>query len=131
METKVRVHRILKPLESFEIFTGEASEASKKSKIFLCLPIGVYKNPGPEGVAVFIYDDGLSWVEAGTQYEVKYDEISSVELLDGKGSSHIVFELVSGKHAEMPILGSRGNFHDSLEGLRFLDRVLADRKSGK
>lgn len=129
METIVRVHRILKPLESFEILTSESEVASRKSNEFPRLPIGVYKNPGRDGVAVYIYDDGLSWVDAGNQYEIKYDEIASVELLDGKGSSHLVFELMNGNSAGMPILGSRENFHDSLEVLRFLDRVLADRRS--
>ena len=131
METIARVHRILKPLESFEILASKSEDISKKSKKFPSLPIGVYRNPGREGVAVFVYDDGLSWDEAGSQYEIKYDEISKVDLPDDKRTTHLLVELMNGKHAALPILGSRGNFRDSLEVLRFLDRVLADRKSDK
>lgn len=61
---------------------------------------------------------------------IRFSEVVSVSLPEGKSSKAICFVLNDGESAVVPFTGG-DNFSDSLEVLRFLDRVINDAKKLK
>jgi hypothetical protein len=75
---------------------------------------------------VAVFADGMSWTEAEGEISVRFAEIVDVSLPREKQSEALSLRLNDGRELRLPIRGRRGRCYDSLEFLRFLDRVRED-----
>jgi len=125
MHPSIRAHRILKRLAGYRNWTGEEVPPNHKGKLGDL--IGSYSpETGDGSEAIWIFSEGLCWIAEGVVAQVAYKDIESVELGDEKNSRNLRLRLNSGEQHLLSVPGGTGPFHDSLEILRFLDRVLAD-----
>jgi hypothetical protein len=126
MNTAIRVHRILAALENYQN-AGQGDDWSSKSfGGHLGDLIGCYRNPDSQNDMVGIFVDGLAWFENSQAVNVRFDDIADVSLLNGKESEGLLLNLLDGKKLQLPVKGHRGRLFDSMEMLRFLDRVIQD-----
>ena len=88
--------------------------------------IGWYRNPGPEGEVIGIFADGMAWRESGRSIELRFADLAQVDLPSGKESEGLLLLLRDGRQQQLPVKGQRGRFFDSMEMLRFVDRVMQD-----
>lgn len=131
MNPSVRAYRILNPLQSYEAYSSAGAEerfpVPKDGEEFL----GIYRNdlnfPGSnvlfssDGIYIGRERDGEVWEF------VSYSQIQSVDLPAGAKPTHLMLGLCDGRCVLMTIAGvTKGRFFDSLEVLRFLDRVVLD-----
>ena len=126
MNVAIRAHRILLALTNFRKDDVEDSDRLKLSTEQLGTSVGYYQNPGLSGDTIGIFSGGLAWLESGRTASIRYSEIAEVTLTKGKESEGLVLKMHDGKHLLLPVRGQHGRFFDSLEMLRFLDRVLKD-----
>ena len=89
-------------------------------------PVGCYRNPGPGGAVIGVFADGLARREGGRSVELRFSDVAEVELPSGKESECLSLRLRDGRQLKLPVKGQRGPFFDSMEMLRFLDRVMHD-----
>jgi hypothetical protein len=68
----------------------------------------------------------LAWFEDGRSVAIRFADVSEVTLPSGKESEGLLLKMQDGKELRLPVEGQRGRFFDSMEMLRFLDRVLQD-----
>jgi hypothetical protein len=128
IDVSVRTHRILAALTNYENATGSNNLLLELHDNRLGEPIGYYRNPGEQrGDVIGIFANGLGWVDGAIEITLLFDDIESVELLNEKESLELVLNLRDGRMLRMPINGQRDRFVDSLEVLRFLERVIQDR----
>jgi len=71
-----------------------------------------------------IFTNGLIWFEGNNWVELRFSDIS--ELVLGKESEGLLLKIRDGRQLQLPVRGQRGRFFDSMEMLRFLDRVIED-----
>jgi len=126
MNTAVRAHRILGAMTHYQKASSTDDWLPKLANGQLGQPIGCYRNPGPEGEVIGIFADGLVWYEGGQSIELRFAEVSKVTLPSGKESEGLLLDMQDGKQLRLPVKGQRGHFFDSMEMLRFLDRVMQD-----
>lgn len=88
--------------------------------------IGSYRNPGPEGEVIGIFADGMAWRQSDRSIEIRFADLAQVELPSGKESEGLLLLLRDGRRQQLPVKGQRGRFFDSMEMLRFVDRVMQD-----
>ena len=88
--------------------------------------IGCYRNPEPEGEVVGIFADGMAWLESGRSIKLRFVDLAHAELPSGKESEGLLLLLRDGQRQQLPVKGKSGRFFDSMEILRFVDRVLQD-----
>jgi hypothetical protein len=125
MSPSVRAHRILSPLACYQ--EGRADDwQSKVSEEGLGEPIGCYQNPGEENDVIGIFTDGVAWSDKGHTSKVRFANIAEVTLPGGKESEGLLLRAHDGTNFHLPVRGRRGRFYDSLELLRFFDRVIGD-----
>lgn len=87
--------------------------------------LGLYKNPD-ENEQVLFTTQGVYLPETMKWRGVKYADIVSVDTPGDKKSTVLQLNLINGEIFLLPIRGmQKDRFFDSLEVLRFLDRVIA------
>ncbi len=122
MNAKIRAHRILRHLKNYQDAASNSllsAEASSLGQI-----IGVYRNL--DGINVFIYADGISWKNNRLTNQIRYLQIEAIKLPNSLRSKSLIVWLVDGTSHEVPFDGNDGKTFDSLEVLRFLERVRSD-----
>lgn len=88
--------------------------------------VGCYRNPGPDGEVIGIFAEGMAWRECGRSIEFRFADLTQAELPSGKESEGLLLLLRDGRQQQLPVTGQRGRFFDSMEMLRFVDRVMQD-----
>lgn len=126
MDTAVRAHRILGAMANYQKANSTDDSLLRLTNGRLGEPIGCYRNPEPEDDVIGIFADGLAWHEGGHSVELRFSDVSKVTLISGKESEGLLLNMQDGKQLRLPVRGQRGRFFDSMEMLRFLDRVMED-----
>lgn len=126
MHTAVRAHRILTALTNYQEAGKVDDWPAELSGVHLGEPIGWYRNPGPQGDVIGIFADGLGWSQNGQAVDLVFADIVEVTLPSGKESEGLLLMVRDGRQLQLPVKGQRGQFFDSMEMLRFLDRVMQD-----
>lgn len=126
MNVSIRARRILSAIPNYREAGQTDDWPSKLANGSLGEAIGCYRNPGPEGDLVGIFSDGLAWRESGSPIELRFVDVAQAELPRGKESEGLLLLMQDGRQQHLPITGQRGRFFDSMEVLRFVDRVLQD-----
>ncbi len=122
MNAKIRAHRILRHLKNYEAAASDSLLSAEVSSLGQI--IGVYHNLS--GINVFIYVDGISWKNNSLTNQIRYLQIDAIKLPDGLRSKSLNVCLVDGTSYQVPFDGNDGKTFDSLEVLRFLERVRCD-----
>ncbi|WP_421694494.1 hypothetical protein [Aestuariivirga sp.] len=104
----------------------EKDENSEGVNEHLGQAIGSYHNPGPTGEVVKVYCNGISWKADDNLVKVRFAELTKIEVPIGKESEALLLTLNDGQRLVMPVKGRRCRFLDSMEMLRFLNRVVGD-----
>ena len=131
MNATIRAKRILTALTTYQKVDAQNFEIPKWVGDGLGAAIGRYQNDPNQGEDIWIFADGLAWMENGHTHITKYTEISIAKLLTGKESKGFILETVEGHELWFPVTGFRGRFYDSMEMLRFIDRVTQDVRGKK
>ncbi|GAA4337996.1 hypothetical protein GCM10023165_16420 [Variovorax defluvii] len=126
MDTAVRAHRILGAMANCQKANSPGDTLPKLADVRLGDLIGCYQNPGPEGETIGIFADGLAWNEGGRLIELSFADVQEGSLPSEKASEGVLLTMRDGKQFRLPVRGQRGRFFDSMEMLRFLDRVIQD-----
>ena len=123
MNAAIRAHRILAALANYQKVESTDDWPSKPSGEYLGEPIGCYRNPGPQGDVIGVFVEGLTWFESGRAVDLRFADIAEGTLPSGKESEGLLLKVRDGRQLQLPVKGQRGQFFDSMEMLRFLDRV--------
>lgn len=126
MNIAIRAHRILSSMENYEKFVPTGHELSALPEVQLGELIGHYRNPGPAGEVIGIFSEGLAWFEDIHVMELRFDNVAELAPAHGKESEALLLKMKDGNQFQLPVKGRRGQFLDSMEMLRFLDRVIQD-----
>ncbi len=126
MDTSIRAKRILTQLGNYQAIDLAQDRPSSLSDVNLGTPIGRYRNSDVQNDVIWIFENGLAWFERDQVTSLRFDELAEVMLPDGKESERLQLKTKDGKPFQLPVRGHRGRFLDSLEMLRFLDRVMQD-----
>lgn len=126
MNVGVRAHRILAAMANYQKASPTDDWPSKLADGRLGKAIGSYQNPEPEGEVIGIFADGMAWCKSGSLIEIRFADLAQVELPRGKESEGLLLLLRDGRQQQLPVKGQRGRFFDSMEMLRFVDRVMQD-----
>jgi len=126
MNVATRAHRILAMMANYNKAMPTDQWPEKLGDGRLGEAIGCYQNPGPEGEVIGIFDEGMVWRDSGCWIELRFTDLAQVELPNGKESEGLLLRLQDGRQLRLPVNGQRGRFFDSMEMLRFVDRVLED-----
>jgi hypothetical protein len=127
-----RAKRILRPMSRFQFFDGQPSPVPTDLPLPETeTPIGMYLNePGSLEDAVVVTDLSLLLESKGTWVPIPYSSISKIATPTTKaGVQGLRLFLHDGSTVCLPIRGGTQRTSDAFEFLRFLDRVLADRKA--
>lgn len=123
MNVSIRAKRILSGIPAYEV-RGTIKDWPEEIAYFAGgEPIGCYKNIDPRNEVIWIFEMGIGWNHQGANIFVPYEQIAEAALPDGKESEWILLRTKDGKQFQLPVYGRRGRFNDSMEILRFLDRV--------
>lgn len=128
MNTAIRAHRILTKIENYQESGAADHWIFDAVEGRLGALIGCYINPGEHGEKLGIFADGLAWCKKEHLVELRFADISQVMLTSGKESESLLLKMLDGGEFLLPIRGRQGRFSDSLQVLRFLDRVMQDKK---
>lgn len=126
MNTAIRAHRILAAMANYRMAAQTDAWLLKLSNGRLGEPIGYYRNPGLEAEMIGVFSDGLAWYENDRSVAFRFADVSEVVLPTGKESEGLLLKMQDGEQIHLPVRGQRGKFFDSMEMLRFLDRVIHD-----
>jgi len=90
--------------------------------------LGIYRNhPGSWNEAILVTDRGLHLLRPGGSTILDYAEMQAPRRVGEKTEiQSLDIPLRRGQCVRLPVLGRRGRLLDSLEFLRFLDRVRED-----
>ena len=125
MNVEIRAKRILSGLPNYQSAAGVSVEVPAVSKAcgnFL----GRYRNKDSDVDALWFYETAVIWTAPGEKIEIPFKEVDQVTLPAKKESQGLVLKMRDGRNILLPILGKRDHFFDSMEVLRFFDRVLKD-----
>jgi hypothetical protein len=129
MNVQSRAHRILKQLSAYEDWTDATPDVAFRLHDEENL-IGVYHNSSKKSEEnILITDRRLIFRDV----HLSFDEITSCDI-PGTGSQEkqnadrVTVTLGKGRTVDLPITGGTERFRDAFSFLRFLDRVVADRK---
>jgi len=127
MNAAIRAHRILAALANYQKAEYANDWLAKLADDRLGKLIGCYRNPVPQVDVIGIFTNGLAWLDnGGHEITIPFAEIIEVTLPAGKESEGLLLRTQDGRQLQLPIRGQRGRFFDSMEVLRFLDRVMGD-----
>ena len=126
----MRAHRTLRGYARYHHCVDETDHCAQYAKRVTEPLIGVYENPQEAGApTIAITEDALYVLEAGDPERIAFDDITSTQAPPEKAdASEIRVALVDGSFRVLRICGGEGQFRDLYDFLRFLDRVLADRR---
>ncbi|MCL6711265.1 hypothetical protein M8R20_30160 [Pseudomonas sp. R2.Fl] len=130
MKVAVRAYRILFPMENFRKDWPQDVELLKIYGDGMGVPLGGYKNPDEDGEVVGFFDAGVAWRDGERVVKVKYSDLAEVDLSNEKESKSLVLVSKDGRRDQLPMLGQKGKFFDSMTFLRFFLRVMDDLKEG-
>jgi hypothetical protein len=126
MNTAIRAHRILGALENFQ----KAEHVDNRTTVLagggLGELIGYYRNPGMQAELIGVFSDGLAWFNGRDSITIRFADLTEVALPSGKESEGLQLKTRDGRQIQLPVRGQRGKFFDSMEMLRFLDRIMQD-----
>ena len=125
----IRSHRILARLTNYQKAGDINSDLAKFADVHLGALIGCYRNPAPQSEEVGIFSNGLAWLHNEQMVTVSFVEIKQVTLLNKKESEGLLLTIFDGQQLQLPMRGQHGRFFDSMEVMRFLDRVMQDEKT--
>lgn len=126
-----RVHRILRPLTHFQYFGPEGPPVPEELPLMKEESlIGAYLNDPPSlRNAVIVTNFSLLLESHGAWAPIHYSSVSRVVSPTSKeGVRYLDLVLADGSTARVPIHGGTERTSDAFEFLRFLDRVLEDRR---
>lgn len=130
MNTAIRAYRILSNLANYQKVGPGDEWPSKLANEHLGEAIGCYRNSPEHGSdLVGVFSNGVAWLDHDRKNELRFVEIAEVTLPSKKESEGLLLRTQDGRELFLPIRGRRGRFFDSLEVLRFFDRVIKDLKS--
>ena len=124
MNVESRAQRILTHLVGYVAATDCILPTKINSDGSLGKLICCYANPGEEDV--FIFSEGVAWVDHLSVVEIFYQNILKISAEQSKSTKHIHIKTNDDCSYFMPVVGARGKFLDSMEMLRFLDRIVSD-----
>jgi hypothetical protein len=125
MNVEIRAKRILSALPNYQSATDIASTPPAVPKAGGGL-LGRYRNTETDVDALWFYETAVIWLSSDAVVEIPFKEIERVELPAEKESEGLILKMRGGRDIPLPVRGKRGRFFDSMEVLRFFDRVLAD-----
>lgn len=133
MNARIRAKRILEPLRGFRYIENENEGPAGEGPAGACTRtlggiIGCYDNVREENGRIWIYEDGLVWCTENERQSIHFDEIVQVFSRGEKRSVEIKLIKNNGQVLVWPFDGNDGTHFESLEMLRFLDRVMSDRR---
>lgn len=134
MNVPSRAHRILKNMQRYTDLT-ENVHSSLKKQINLNEDdefIGIYKNiKNSLNKSVVVTKQGIYLNESNKWKFIKYREIKNqdVDWKNKRSVDNILLTLENGQHLRLPIIGGDDKYRDAFEFLRYLDRVVEDKKS--
>lgn len=130
MNASIRAHRILRAMPNYRKASSVDGGLFDLEDVRLGDAVGYYQNPGDGEPIIGIFSGGIAWSDNGRSISLRFIDFYEVSLPDGKESKEIMLLMRDGMRYSLPIKGQRANFFDSLEMLRFIDRVLADISQG-
>lgn len=126
MTPAIRAYRILRPMKNYQKAEASDQWPAELAHGRLGAPIGAYRNPGPDGELIGIFEDGIAWREGSHVTAIRFAELVNVEFPNGKQSRGLLLIMRDGEQRQIPITGGRGQFLDSMEMARFVRRVIED-----
>lgn len=131
MNATILAHRVLTAIPSYKKFGDMNDWPLKLSNQYLGEPIGCYRNSEFSDDVIGVFTNGLVWFEGDNLIELRFSDISELVLVNGKESEGLLLTLQDGRQLQLPVKGQRGRFFDSMEMLRFLNRVIRDLRGQK
>jgi hypothetical protein len=125
MTAPVRAYRILRKLKNYRDVSA-IEDACDELPSELGGLIGSYRNFGQNQAIVWFFSEGIAVTDRNGVEAFSFRDIKKVDLPNEKLSQALSVWLWNGACVNLPIQGGEGKFKDSLEVLRFLQRVLAD-----
>lgn len=124
-----RAHRALRDLSRFKFASDVSIELAEVANGHGVL-VGAYENPSDvEPKHIVVTDQALGCIGAAQILWIALDEIDSTRGPQEKGvGDAITINMKSGIRTQLRIAGRDGKFQDVLSFVRFLDRVIEDRK---
>ena len=130
MNVAIRAKRILSALPNYQEANDDKVCPPKSFIESLGVPVGRYRNSDAKNDAVWIFENGVAWFDNDRQMTLRFEQVAEVTLPTGKESEGLMLRTEEGQKILLPVKGQRGRFFDSMEVLRFFDRVMQDRKKG-
>jgi hypothetical protein len=125
---EIRAKRILSALPSYQT-AAEISEAAPAGSEAFGSLIGRYQNIETEVGTIWFFETAIVWATLSAVIYIPFKEVEHVGLSAEKESEELALKMRDGRDILLPVEGKRGRFFDSMEVLRFFDRVLADLRS--
>lgn len=125
MNVEIRAKRVLSQLQNYQS-AEDISAADKPAQSIYGNLIGRYRNSETDIDALWFFERAVIWEGCDAVTDIPYDEITRIELPFNKNSEWLIIFMQDGIKISLPVRGKRGNFFDSMEVLRFFDRVLAN-----
>lgn len=126
MDTSIRAFRILAKLTNYRLASPVDAHLVAHVNGHLGLLIGCYMNPNSVRCSIGIFVQGLAICDGASIVEIPFVDIAEVTLPSGKESDVLILQMRNRSQCLLPVKGRRGKFLDSMEVLRFLNRVLGD-----
>lgn len=121
-----RAHRILTGIRSYTAQEKGGEIPGEFSEVHLGESLGYYEDRNSGFGKIVFFSEGMVWKFRSELINLRYSDVVRVSIPDGKESQGIIIEIRSGDKVTLPITGRNGKFFDSMEVLRFLDRVIDD-----
>lgn len=126
MNISIRAHRILSAILNYKKVDPKDKWPLELADGRLGEAIGCYRNSESEDDIIGIFSDGMAWRESGHLVELRFADLVQVDLPNGKESEGLLLVSRDGRQQQLPVKGRHGQFFDSMEMLRFVDRVMKD-----
>jgi len=128
-----RAHRILNGIPRYRKLLTDAQDAPNWLKEQSLLPnevlIGVFENiPGQSNSTIVVTSHRLGVCRHACMDWVAYDSIGQVKGVDNKQASELKVTTNDGREFILPIVPDNKKFNDVFEWMRFINRVLEDRR---
>jgi hypothetical protein len=130
-----RAHRAFRDTTRFHFLGNEPGAAAQYEELVrsgeaLRDAIGIYKNPDKvEPEAILVAEAGLILIRPGSVQRIEFADIESIQSPSAEDESpDISVRLRSGIVVRLRVAGKDGRFRDVFNFVRFLDRVLEDRR---
>ncbi|WP_295841598.1 hypothetical protein [uncultured Xanthomonas sp.] len=126
MNPHSRAHRILRGTYNFTSSTEDPAVPKEFNDVSLGKFIGIYHNKADSIGDVAFFFDGLAWAEGSMMRMVRYDEMARATVPQGKNDLCVLIQLIHGGEVLIPVTGTDGRFFDTMQVIRFINRVVED-----